>query len=257
MPSANIMNIDNIEQIEQNPLKFIQVLIVGAGFSIGAYKNSKGLGWSKLVKKVDQILNPDENKEIINTNAKAMELSWEHSKEEVGSSITAFQRAIKCVIEAQYNTDDLIEDIQESLVEFLNKTICKIIIDLNYDKTIDTILESKNISYQLFVGSELNWESIYYEKEIILWKVHGTVKEPETIILSPMEYQRNYEINNIGNILQKLGNTIHRIWTLGVGLEVDEIWKYLFNNGDKCPDIFSLWVTEKDDNYLVHHFVSS
>jgi hypothetical protein len=81
------------------------------------------------------------------------------------------------------------------------------------------------------IGSEVHWVGGRPSDVPLLWKIHGSIAAPGTIVLSPTEYQRIYETNALGAQLAALGISASEIWSLGAGLQVDDIWAYLCGRG--------------------------
>lgn len=121
---------------------------------------------------------------------------------------------------------------------------CDVIIDLNYDPTVEILLRAAEIPYVKATGSEVHWTGPLAAGAVLLWKIHGSLSAPSTIVLSPSEYQRMYEVNALGSELVELGKTIDALVTVGVGLQDDDVWAYL-RGGTNQFAVVALLLTNK------------
>lgn len=232
-------------------------LMVGAGFSM--LINEKSSSWSSLIKEVKrelEIPDGDNKNNHITPQVEAYILSRQYPREE-GSQANRFQQAVANVISKQWSNIPAVasqQDYQqkaENFCNFLESIDCRIIIDLNYDDCLETILTKKNVNYTRIVGSESSPIKLLPPSGILLWKIHGIKKQPHTIVLSPADYQRLYETNNIGEKLIEIGNQINHIWTVGVGLQDDDIWSYLCVSKNLFT-VNSIYATrEEDENKIL------
>jgi hypothetical protein len=51
---------------------------------------------------------------------------------------------------------------------------------------------------------------------VVLRQLHGAIDDPATIVLSPTDYQRSYEVNELGADLTDIGSQAQTVWSLGV-----------------------------------------
>lgn len=118
-------------------------------------------------------------------------------------------------------------DLCERFRGFMEAVDAGVIIDLNYDTAVELLLEAGQRRYLRAIGSDVHWVGPVSASDCLLWKVHGSIDRPATIVLSPTEYHRTYETNALGAQLEALGQRLESVWTVGVGLEDDDIWASL------------------------------
>lgn len=226
-------------------------IMVGAGFSRAL--NPDAPGWAALINRLRQELS--RLKKPIGRGAdlmiEAYRLSRRHSHDRRTALPTEFQNKVLEVLRpyrVRGTSDPVILGNKSALAESLRSIIdalrCRIIIDLNYDDSIEEVLKEAGRRYVRWVGSEASWAGTPPLDAIRLWKIHGTIDQPATVVLSPTEYQRLYEVNEIGDELGKLGKQLSSVWTFGVGLQEDDVWLHLCR-GDQPAHIVALWLTDK------------
>ncbi len=227
------------------PGERIQAIMTGSGLTRAARPN--GPLWPELVKELYRRLeNTQSIPKPFDARAVSMHLSWTHARGKIGFRPSRFQKAISEVISREVNAVEPNRAVGSAFVDFLDAVRCNVIIDLNFDDTVETILRQQNRRFIRFVGSEGDWASASCAPDLVVWKVHGSIEAPPSVVLSPTEYQRVYQINELGTQLALLGATLGQIWTIGVGLLDDDVWGYLLSRA-RDVDIVCLWVTDKKD----------
>lgn len=225
----------------------LNVLMVGAGFSKSFNRNS--LLWSELLSKVARALGEPAPPNPSDNYVEALKISRQHSKRRRDARATQFQVTVaeqikKCWPE---NWEQGCQDSQkDNFVRFLDAMRCDVIIDLNYDPCTETLLKEKNIPHTILTGSEIQWTGTVPSGALILWKIHGRMSVPETIVFSPTEYQRVYETNALGADLEILGQRTENLFTVGVGLTDDDVWAYLCSPIEGPKSITALWTDNKN-----------
>jgi hypothetical protein len=207
------------------------VVLIGAGLA-SAVVSPEGLDWEALVDRVQKRLEEDPNfpKDAApgDKNLRALRLSraCPRRRDALPSS---FQRAVQKVVQESRapSKQEMLTKYQDALARFLDRTGCNVILDLNYDPLVETLLKAADLPFLKMVGSEFHWDGPCFGGGLLLWKVHGDVGLPATITLSPTEYSRTYETNALGSALEALGGDATTIWSIGVGLTDDEVWYHL------------------------------
>jgi SIR2-like domain len=220
----------------------IQALLVGAGISMAVH--SGALSWGELICALAKGLG-GKQPATEHWYVEGLRLSREYSPRKRDAVPTRFQEKVKHVIQNSISrpaSDADWVDLSKALREFLAAIKCTVILDTNYDSTMEWLLEDAGIRYTRLIGSEATSVSPLPGDAVILWKVHGTVDAPSTIVLSPTEYQRIYESNALGDVMQSLGQRIDCLWVMGCGLGDDETWTYLCTD-DGPKQIACLWQT--------------
>lgn len=223
----------------------LSVVMTGAGLGMAALPGSPS--WSDLVLGVAD----DLKVKITRTDPRldAMTVSWNRSRRKVSAQPSEFQNKVAAFLKKahmpykQPNGRASDAQLKKAFKEFLKCVQCDVIIDLNYDSLVEDILTDAKVDFYRIIGAQLDIHAPLPQDTIVLWKVHGSVDHPSTIVLSPTEYQRIYEVNDLGSELARLGAKAHTIWTVGVGLAEDDVWRYLTSRA-KDLDIVSFWLTE-------------
>jgi hypothetical protein len=141
--------------------------------------------------------------------------------------------------------DSAVKTLADKFCDFLVSTSCSLILDLNYDPAVETLLNCGKLPFIRVVGSEYRWTDPIDSNAILVWKLHGSLRAPSTIVLSPTEYQFIYEVNSLGKELQKLGGSLDTLWSFGVGLRDDDVWSYICT--DRQPShVVALWCSGKE-----------
>lgn len=127
--------------------------------------------------------------------------------------------------------NDIDKEELSFFIEFLKKA--KIIITTNYDPFIETLLKSKHIEFQKYIGNKgffddtIGWAELY--------KIHGDVTDPNSIVINQLDYE-NYDKNSVlisAKILSNLINT--PIIFLGYSLTDRNIQKLLTDFSSQFP----------------------
>jgi hypothetical protein len=240
-PSRGRMNVTPWERLEhfeiEAPTSWLNGVIVGAGLSRAA--NPASPGWHQLLadirdKAPEHGLLPGGTTPTDDPFAEALRLSRRSSRRR-DARPTAFQTLVAKVLKASWDVPGraAAEDeprwrtVGGAFAEFLRAVHASVILDLNYDPCVERLLDGNGIPYVRSVGSEIHSTGILPAGGVLVWKIHGTVAAPSTIVLSPSEYQRMYEINALGTDLRALAEKIDTLWAVGVGLEDDDVWAYL------------------------------
>lgn len=134
--------------------------------------------------------------------------------------------------------------------DFLKLSRTSLIIDLNYDKAVEQLLTTRGVPFVRVIGSEMRWQGPMIESGVILWKIHGTIDAPSTIVLSPTEYQLVYEVNALADELQSVGSELGNLWSIGVGLERDDVWNFLCKKPRKEFAVWCLWLSDRGPEAL-------
>ena len=229
------------------PDRKMQAIMVGSRLTKAAYPN--GLLWRELIRALYRELEHSNPPEGFEVRATAMELSWRHARWTRGPLPSAFQKAIQKVLYDSLGDYPPPDDLATAFARFIDATNCSLIIDLNYDDTVDRLLAAKDRQFIRSIGCEVNWAAASYGDDLVLWKIHGSLDAPSAIVLSPTEYQRVYEINALGTELQKLGADLGTVWTVGVGLLDDDVWAYLCGPTSP-PRVVALWVSDNEPMHL-------
>lgn len=233
----------------------IQAVIVGAGLSIAC--RSAMPDWRELVRRLHVRLRSSEGPVAslppdFDPRPVAMDLSWRYGRRVRGPNESQFQGAIATILTQAQGCGSVTQDtdLSRAFVEFLDAAKITVVIDLNYDRTVEQILECEGIPYWRTIGSEGVVDAPFVDgRAKLLWKVHGSVDEPPTIVLSPTEYQRIYETNALGPQLQRLGKRLGMLWSVGAGLIDDDIWAYLCS-GDSPSRVVALWMSNDEHESL-------
>jgi hypothetical protein len=161
----------------------------------------------------------------------ALEISRRYTHHIRDARPTTFQETVKSVVaDAFAHCDPAGSEfiaLAKEFASFVKAIGASIIVDLNYDTCCETLLRAADVDVVRRIGSEVHWVGGRPSDVPLLWKIHGSVESPTTIVLSPTEYQRLYEVNALGPQLTSLGCLAQEIWTVGVGLASDDIWAYL------------------------------
>ncbi|MGB7440122.1 MAG: SIR2 family protein [Coleofasciculaceae cyanobacterium] len=249
-------------------------LMIGTGFS-SLIKNKSGSWLSLLDEVIDvvkeklddrfkkklKIYNEGNGNSNRDPQVEAYILSRQFPKEE-GSQANELQKAVTTVIKKEWYYQEQIDNDQQyrdkvkNFCNFLESIDCRIIIDLNYDNCLETVLKSGNIKYTRIVGTEKSIDKLLPVSGLLLWKIHGIAEQEHTIILSPSDYQRLYETNNIGDKLIEIGKYINHIWTVGVGLQDDDIWSHLCVSKNSFT-VNSIYTTEEEDKKKIEDKLKS
>lgn len=231
----------NIRATEGSSTNRVSVVMTGAGLGIAAMPGSPS--WGELIRDVAKELNvPITGKD---TRLDAMTVSWNASRRRATAQPSTFQTEVAECIKRAHKPDSYDTKLQCEVARFLTTVHCDVVIDLSYDRLVEGILSAAEIPYYRIIGAQLDIHAPLPEGTIVLWKVHGSVDHPATIVLSPTEYQRIYEVNDLGTELARLGSKAHTVWTVGVGLVDDDVWSYLTSQAQDL-DIVSFWATPQD-----------
>lgn len=202
------------------------VLILGAGFSKAA--NPKSPTWKELVDDVAQRMKITVSG--LDPRTDAIALSWRGSRRPSSAVETGFQKAVARALRARAAPAGVDGEVLKAVAEVVTNTRCDAIVDLNYDNMAETMLDAAGIRYYRLVGVQMDVRPPLPEGMIVLWKIHGSIDYPATIVLSPTEYQRKYEVNELGNELVRLGKETRTVWSIGAGLQDDDVWTFLTLN---------------------------
>ena len=242
--------IDGVENLPMEPGR-VAAVMVGAGFSKALNPHSPL--WRDLVFGVRKNLFPAEPepspKDQIDLLVETFRLSWRFSRMRDARS-TRFQEEVRSYLSKAWANlpqsangyEKRRKELAETFCKFIRLSSCRIILDLNYDPSVEQVLDEAGIRYVRWIGSEASWTGPLPGDAVVLWKIHGSLNFPATIVLSPTEYQRLYEINAIGSALANLGNSIDAVWSIGVGLQDDDVWAYLCSASRPFP-VVALWMT--------------
>jgi hypothetical protein len=210
------------------------ILIVGAGLSKAACDDMPL--WAELVDRVAKSLEKAKGLSLPPERSRdpyvdALEISRRYSGHARDARPTVFQTHVRAVVDDSYSKCDRTSpgwrDLASGFASFVRAIGAAIIVDLNYDTCCEDLLKGADVDFVRRIGSEVHWVGGRPADVPMLWKVHGSVTSPATIVLSPSEYQRLYEVNALGTQLTALGRVAQEIWTVGVGLNPDDIWAYL------------------------------
>jgi len=219
----------------------LSVVMVGAGFGMAAVPGS--LTWRGLIEKVATKM--EINVGSVDSRIAAMMLSWIGSQKRVTAEESAFQRIVADCVKAAHLDQQRDDELLDRIADLALRVHCDVVIDLNYDTLVEEALDKAKIPYYRIIGAQLDIHAPLPKGTVVLWKVHGSVEHPATIVLSPTEYQRIYEVNDLGGELAKLGAKTHTVWTVGVGLLDDDVWSHLTSKANDL-EVVSFWVTEGD-----------
>jgi SIR2-like domain len=215
----------DLRRIKDPQKRRLSVVMLGAGFSKAA--NAKSPTWKELVNDVGLRMNIQISG--VDPRADAITLSWRGSRRPSTAVETAFQQAVRdALLDSAAAAMD--SGVLASVAEAVRNTECDAIIDLNYDRVAETMLTAAGIPYYRVVGAQMDVRPPLPEGMIVLWKIHGSIDYPATIVLSPTEYQRKYEVNDLGTELVRLGSETRAVWSFGVGLQDDDVWTFLTLN---------------------------
>lgn len=215
----------DLRAVESEDAGRLSVMMLGAGLSKAA--NAKSPTWGELVADVAQRMKiPISGGDV---RVDAMALSWRGSRRPSTALETDFQRAVRDSLKG-FHTGVTDADLMNAVAQLLTRVRCDVIIDLNYDNTAESMLDGNGIPYYRIVGAQMDVHPPLPEDMVVLWKIHGSLDYPATIVLSPTEYQRKYEFNDLGMELIQIGAQAHTVWTVGVGLQDDDVWTFLTAN---------------------------
>lgn len=221
----------------------VNVVVLGAGLSKAA--NADSPLWNQLVAKVAEILNiPITGQD---PRADAMTVSWRASQRPRPAIGTRFQHTITDYLNTRWNAPDARVDdaVLMAVAQFLRSCHCDVVVDLNYDRVTERMLDAARIPYYRIVGAQVDVHPPLPGQMVVLWKIHGSIDYPPTIVLSPTDYQRIYEVNELGAELVQLGARAHMVWTIGVGLQDDDVWSFLTADADNL-EIVALSMERSD-----------
>lgn len=203
----------------------IRAVMLGAGLSAAARQGS--LSWKGLVRGVSEELHEDFD-EKQEPRIIAMALSWRFGRLPATADETEFQSAVAAVVRRLWSENREIDGrLCDSVGRLILSSGCSLILDLNYDPAAEVLLEQARVPFYRIVGAQIDVAPPLPDDTVLLWKIHGSIDYPPTIVLSPTEYQRIYETNELGAALMTLGGELDLLWTLGVGLTDDDVWTYL------------------------------
>lgn len=234
-----------------NDNELVNALMVGAGLSMAIHTGA--YSWGDLISQLSLRLGGKKPR-TKHWFVEGLRLSRTYSPSRRDAVPTEFQRQVRDLVQNSVQRPDNADPEWVSLcaafAKFLRTTQCAVILDTNYDPTVEWLLEGAGVRYTRLIGSEAGWICPLPGEAILVWKMHGSVDTPATIVLSPTEYQRIYESNALGPVLQSLGERIDCLWVLGSGLGDDETWPYLCT--DTGPrQIACLWQTSDSESPLV------
>lgn len=223
-------------------------LMVGAGLSCAMYSNT--MSWTTLVAKVGNLLEgAPEGSDPRDPRVIALELSWKHARNARGPASSAFQSAVVEVLQS-VSLGAPSGEVSEAFIRLLRTLRIAMILDLNYDSTVENLLRQGGIPYRRAVGSEGAPAPYPLDSDtLLLWKVHGSIDAPATIVLSPTEYQRLYETNDVAELLRRCGASLESLWTVGIGLLDDDVWASLAA-GPRPSSIQCIWLDDRSDDHL-------
>lgn len=223
----------------------INGLMLGSGFTRAVHPEAPS--WGSLIETLAKLLGQEApaSKQWF---VEGLRLSRNTSPRRRGAHPTRFQSAVREVVTAatprQSADSKSWAKMKDALDEFLRATGTTVIIDTNYDSTLEYLLEDAKRPFTRLIGSEATWVGpLPSDNALIVWKIHGSVDAAATIVLSPTEYQRIYEANALGPVLQQLGASLECLWVVGCGLGDDETWAYLCSEAGP-QTIACLWQTE-------------
>jgi hypothetical protein len=225
----------------------LHAVLVGAGLPVACRPSSPD--WMGLVRRVQTRLDQDGIYDEKDPSLLSMRLSWRFARRARGVLPSSFQDAVAKELQAiwpepldELPSDPAFQTVATSFAAFLEATGCNLVLDLNYNPSVELSLRHARIPFVRVVGSEMHQVATVPPGRLLLWKVHGAIDAPSTIVLSPTEYQRMYEVNALGLDLSRLGNNLRRVWAVGVGLRDDDVWAYLCA-GATNPEVVALWMT--------------
>jgi hypothetical protein len=228
----------------------VTALLVGAGLTKAVFPTAPG--WGELLRRVAKELKQPAPA-TKNWFVEGLRLSRNTSPRRRGAQPTRFQRAVRDLVtlstkrSTERDNAPHWQEMAKALARFIDETNTSVIVDTNYDETVESLLTEAGVPYTRVVGSEVSWVGPLptAQKALVIWKIHGSVGAASTIVLSPTEYQRLYEANALGPALQKLAAGLDLLWVVGCGLGDDETWAYLC--GESGPKAVScLWLTQDE-----------
>lgn len=225
----------------------VRAIVLGAGLSKAA--NPKSPIWSGLIEEIAR-RNPHVAVVERDPISMATKLSRELSLPHRTALATPFQKTITDILEESNGGSKGIDrKLSEQLKRVIERTRCDVIIDLNYDDVAEKILLQEQLSYYRVVGSQLDVVApLPLERHLVLWKIHGSIDKPSTIVAALDEYERIYHTNALKEALEKLGSKLMQLVTVGVGLTCDDkLWPALLSERLGIPEpleIIALWLSE-------------
>lgn len=229
----------------------VNAVMTGAGLSKAVCPDSPT--WVQLLERVSSRMAPDDMP-LASSDLMAYAFRLARGRGYTRSAEpSSFQAAVSEVLAHHWPTnstpDPTVKDLADRFCDFLISTSCSLILDLNYDPAVETLLTCAGLPFIRVIGSEYRWTDPVDSSAILLWKLHGSIRAPSTIVLSPTEYQFIYEVNSLGRELEKLGSSLDILWTLGVGLRDDDVWSYVC--AEKQPKhVVCLWCSSQEKKAL-------
>jgi hypothetical protein len=244
MPAVRqFADLTNIEDLPM-PGPRSSAVMIGAGFSKAL--NPALPNWGSLINSVRKNLSgkPKALAKGADIMVEAYRLSRRFSNRVPNALPTTFQKAVTKVFTAIPQNGTYVarlDALAAGLSAFLSVLRCRVVIDLNYDNSVELALTAAKRPFVISIGSEARWPENPPFDAIRVWKIHGTLDQPSTIVLSPNEYQRLYEVNAISAELARLGQRTDTLWSIGVGLDDDDVWSYVCSQNDELQ-VVALWM---------------
>jgi len=182
--------LDELLKIEQNSIRLSDVKklranivpFVGAGISM-----SCGLySWKGLLDELaKQYLKPEEREKYKENNVDLIKYAEEIVQ------CTSDKRLSKKVAElCKYKKEKL-----SSLPSIIVKGFSKQIITTNYDTILEDSIKSQRSKWDIILPRSSKITSAYQNKDKFIFKVHGCVKDPSSIVITEQKYRELYTID--------------------------------------------------------------
>lgn len=227
-------------------------VLIGAGLSKAVIKDSPS--WAELLKQAAARMKESALDAIFERHLLAYAYILGRKRPPQRSAEpTDFQRIVSDILnECRHACTDYAARLQSfspHFANFIKKSRARVLIDLNYDSVLEDLLDDARIPYIRRLGSEFRWTEPVSDEVVLVWKIHGSIRAASTIVISPSEYQLVYEFNALGNELARVGADLARLWTLGVGLEDDDVWVHLCREAAQL-EVYAVWLSTKDPSTL-------
>lgn len=216
----------NFKELKKYVLNEQITPFIGAGMSIGIY-----CGWKGVLKEIQDMGHLDSEQinelDLLYENDSLIEAAGRLA-EFIGNDV--FLDKICSYFDKDFITK---ESLQKMPVHLLPNIFHKHIVTTNYDLIVETVYKNIQVYKNLIVGNKLsaslvrNIESDSEKPTLI--KIHGSVDERETIVMSSEHYHRIYDDNSpIKNLIDSLFKKYNFLF-LGCSLEDDMFCNMLVN----------------------------